>query len=304
MRNPLALIFTAPVGSGNLTQAVLEAATGTLGVSLQACKGSWLSKEAWRGRLPPGFLGGTGMTLHAARMKLIAALDGYGVDGNILAENVLHSKKVLLACDMESTVIEQELINEMADLIGARTEIEAITQQAMNGELDFAKALQKRVEFFTGLEAAALAPITDRITLMPGAETMCKNLSSAGCKMALITGGFSLFAEAVCKQLGFQKMCANALEIEDGKLTGQLVPPVIGPVEKRQHLEKLCREFSTDSTHTIAVGDGANDLDMLSAAGVGIAFHAKPKVVDAALQAPGGAVLDHSDLSAVLAFAH
>ncbi len=152
-----------------------------------------------------------------------------------------------------------------------------------------------------GLDARVLDEVYEkRVTLMPGAETLIKTMKANGAYCALVSGGFTVFTERVAKRLGFDEHQANVLEIENGKLTGRVKEPILGRAAKRAALERLATELGLDLTETLAVGDGANDLDMLAAAGLGVAFRAKPKVQDAVRAMPNGAVINHGDLTALL----
>ncbi|MDX2308267.1 MAG: phosphoserine phosphatase SerB [Hyphomicrobium sp.] len=223
------------------------------------------------------------------------------IPGPIHAENAPCQKIRLFAADMESTIIEQEMIDVIAEHIGCGKQVAAITRAAMEGAIDFEAALQARVALFAGLDIATLDQLYDRhVTLMPGAETMMRTLKAHGIATALVTGGFSIFAERVAARLGFDSWRANTLDIADGRLTGRLVPPIIGRAGKRRALEDIAAWRGISLSETAAIGDGANDLDMLMAAGVGIAFRAKPIVMDAMLSRAGGAVLDDGNLTDAL----
>lgn len=207
----------------------------------------------------------------------------------------------LLVADMESTIIEQEMLDELGDFIGARARIEEITARAMRGELDFEAALDERVGLLKGLDAGVLDEVAKRITLMAGAETLVATMKANGAYCALVSGGFTVFTSRVAKQLGFDEHRANTLEIADGKLTGRVIRPILGREAKLAALQELTAKLGLQPSQTLAVGDGANDLAMLGAAGLGVAFRAKPKVREAAAAMPNGAVITHGDLTALLA---
>ncbi len=211
-----------------------------------------------------------------------------------------HRRKHLLIADMESTIIEQEMLDELADCVGLRETISGITARAMRGELDFEAALRERVGLLAGLDAKVLDEVADRITLMPGAETLIRTMQANGAYCALVSGGFTVFTERVAKQLGFDEHQANVLEIADGKLTGRVLEPILGGDAKLAALRRLTAKLGIDPSQVIAVGDGANDLAMLAAAGLGVAFRAKPKVREAVAALPNGAVINHGDLTALL----
>ena len=201
---------------------------------------------------------------------------------------------------MESTIIEQEMLDELADFIGEREKIAAITERAMRGELEFEAALKERVAMLAGLDASVLDQVAERITLMPGAETLIRTMKVNGAYCALVSGGFTVFTERIARRLRFDEHQANVLEIAGGKLTGRVVEPILGREAKRLALLRLTAELGIDPRETIAVGDGANDLAMLEAAGLGAAFRAKPKVCEAVAAMSNGAVLTHGDLTALL----
>lgn len=210
-------------------------------------------------------------------------------------------RKRLLVADMESTIIQQELIDEIADYVGRRAEIEAITARAMRGELEFESALKKRVAMFAGLDASVLDEVyLTRVTLMPGAETLVRTMRANGAYCALVSGGFTVFTGRVAARLGFDEHRANVLEIENGKLTGRVREPILGRAAKRTALEEIAERLGLAPSETIAVGDGANDLDMLAAAGLGVAYHAKPMVQEAARRLATGAVVNDGDLTELL----
>jgi phosphoserine phosphatase len=229
-----------------------------------------------------------------------AALAGLPIDINIVRDGPDRRKRLLIA-DMESTIIEQEMLDELGDFIGARARIEEITARAMRGELDFEAALDERVGLLKGLDASVLDEVAKRITLMPGAETLVSTMKANGAFCALVSGGFTVFTSRVAKQLGFDEHRANVLEIADGKLTGRVIRPILGREAKLAALIELTTKLGLQSRQTLAVGDGANDLAMLGAAGLGVAFRAKPKVSDAVAAMPNGAVITHGDLTALLA---
>ncbi len=201
----------------------------------------------------------------------------------------------LFVSDMDSTMIGQECIDELADYAGLKEKIADITERAMQGELDFAAALYERVSLLKGLEEGAIAAcLADRITAMPGAKTLVQTLRAKGCRTVLVTGGFHHFADDIAQQLGFERVVGNRLEVADGKLSGGLVGAITDSGVKRTVLEEEQGALPAGAT-SLATGDGANDIPMLQAADYGIAYHAKPKARDAA----NGRV-DAGDLTAVL----
>ena len=238
--------------------------------------------------------------LAAIEAPYAAALTGAQVDLNVIPDDISLRRKHVLVADMESTIIEQEMLDELGDLIGKRNVIEDITARAMRGELDFESALEERVAMLAGLDARVLDEVAERITLMPGAEALIRTMSAHGAYCALVSGGFTVFTDMIARRLGFDEHQANTLEIVDGRLTGRVVPPILGREAKLAALRRIASERGVDMALTLAVGDGANDLDMLREAGLGVAFRAKPKVREAVAALDNGAVVTHGDLTALL----
>jgi phosphoserine phosphatase len=198
----------------------------------------------------------------------------------------------LLVADMDSTMITVECIDELADYAGVKPQVAAITEQAMRGELDFAGSLRARVKLLAGLDEAVLQRCHDeRVRIMPGAETLVQTLGARGVRTVLVSGGFTFFAERVAAAIGFDEARANVLGVRGGGLDGTVAEPVLGADGKRATL----LEQGIDTAATVAIGDGANDIPMLQAAGFGIAYHGKPAVVAAA-----DAAVRYGDLTAVL----
>jgi phosphoserine phosphatase len=231
--------------------------------------------------------------LDAVRAALAAALAGEPVD--VVVQKAASRRKRLLVADMDSTMIEQECLDELAGEIGLRAEIAAITARAMAGDIDFEAALKQRVALLAGVTLDQTARTLSRITPTPGARALVATMRADGAHTALVSGGFLQFTQPVAERLGFHETFANRLDIADGALTGRVVEPVQGREGKRQALADLRAALGLSVAQTLAVGDGANDLDMLREAGLGVAFHAKPKVAQAA-----AARVDHADLTALL----
>jgi len=192
------------------------------------------------------------------------------------------SRKRIVMFDMDSTFIQQEVIDLLAREAGVEAAVSAITESAMRGELDFAESLTARVEQLAGLESTALQRVADQLLLTPGAENLVKKLHSLGHKVGIVSGGFLNVIEPLMKELGIDYYRANTLEISNGVLTGKLIGPIIDRKAKAQSLSEFAMSDGVDLRATVAVGDGANDLDMLKLAGIGIAFNAKPAVAQIA----------------------
>lgn len=230
-------------------------------------------------------------SFHAA---ILSALKGSPID--IIVQRVARRQKKLLIADMDSTMIMQECIDELADFVGLKNQVAMITERAMRGELPFEPALKERVALLKGLDISVIDEIiSDRITLTPGAHTLVQTMRAKGAYTALVSGGFTLFTGPIASKIGFHENRANRLVIDDNKLTGYVVEPILGKQAKRDALIELRETFSLIRSDTLAIGDGANDLDMIKEAGLGVAFHAKP-----AVSAAASAWLDHSDLTALL----
>ena len=205
-------------------------------------------------------------------------------------------RKRLLIADMDSTMIRQECIDELADEAGVGAHVAGITARAMNGELDFEAALRERVGLLHGLPEAVIGQVLrDRITLMPGGKELLATMKANGAYAALVSGGFTAFTSAVAAKLGFDEHRANTLNVAEGKLAGTVAEPILGKEAKLQALGEITARLGVTPAEAIAVGDGANDLPMLLAAGMGVALHAKPRV-----QAECSARVNHGDLTALL----
>lgn len=205
-------------------------------------------------------------------------------------------KKKMLLADMDSTMIQQECIDELADVAGVGAQVSAITARAMNGELDFEGALTERLGLLRGLSESVIARvIAERITFMPGGHDLLRTMKANGAYCALVSGGFTAFTGYVAETLGFDENRANVLGIEDGKLTGVPVWPILGREAKVQAFLEISERLKLAHSEVMAVGDGANDLGMLQLAGAGVALHAKPSVA-----AQCDIRINHGDLSALL----
>ena len=204
-------------------------------------------------------------------------------------------RKKLLVSDMESTMIENEMLDELAEFVGLREKVSAITARAMNGEIDFAGALAERVGLLKGLPVARLDEAAQRIAYMAGGAALVATMRRNGVYCALVSGGFTYFTALVHGRLGFDMHAANNLDHDGRTLAGTVTSPILGKEAKLATLDRLCAELKISRAEALAVGDGANDLPMLQAAGLGVAFHAKPAVA-----AQVAACVDHGDLTALL----
>ncbi len=225
-----------------------------------------------------------------------ACLETVEGDIDIAVQPEENRRKKLLISDMDSTMITVECIDELADYAGIKTEIAAITERAMQGELDFEEALRGRVALLKGLEVAAIQLCLDeRVRIMPGAETLVRTMVRDGGTTILVSGGFTKFASPVAQAIGFGSFHANVLAESAGLLTGQLDGPVVDSARKEQLLQSAAREGGLTLESCLAVGDGANDIPMLQRAGLGVAYHAKPKAAQAA-----DVAIRYNDLTALL----
>jgi phosphoserine phosphatase len=207
-----------------------------------------------------------------------------------------HRQKQVLVCDLDSTIITIETIDELADWAGVKAEVAAITRRAMQGELDFAMALRARVKLLEGLPETIFEEVyRERARLTPGARILVRTMRAWGATTGLVSGGFLPVAERVRGEVGFDVVEANRLEVAGGRLTGRVTAPIVGPAAKLAMLERLKAQRRLAAEQTLAVGDGANDLPMLLAAGLGVAYHAHAPVARQAAVA-----IEHADLCALL----
>ena len=215
---------------------------------------------------------------------------------DVVVQPLAGRRKRLIVADMDSTMIGQECIDELADMIGLKPQVAAITERAMRGEIEFEPALRERVALLRGLPVSVVGDvIAERIRLTTGGPELVRTMKAHGAYAALVSGGFTLFTGPVAAMIGFDENRANILEIEGERLAGRVAEPILGREAKLSALMELSRRFSLSRHETMAIGDGANDLAMIRAAGLGVAYHAKPKVA-----AEAAARIDHNDLTALL----
>jgi phosphoserine phosphatase len=262
-------------------------------VAVESLRNAWGGGDAvW---LDPGVA--AEFALEAMPANLWEVWDGFQAMGIDLAvQPAMGRKKRMLIADMDSTMIQQECIDELADEAGVGPYVAGITARAMNGELEFDAALRARVGLLRGLDEAVIARvIRKRITLMPGGRALVATMRGNGGYAALVSGGFTAFTGAIAEVLGFDENRANTLLVEDGRLTGAVAEPILGRAAKVQALEEISARLGISPADAVAVGDGANDLGMLGLAGMGVALHAKPSV-----QAECQVRVNHGDLTALL----
>jgi len=234
-----------------------------------------------------------GLACESAERAAHAVLDKLPID--FIAQPVAGRRKRLLVCDLESTIIENEMLDELADGLGLRQRVADITRRAMNGEIEFAAAVRERVALLKGLPERVLDEAALRMRLTPGAAALVATMRAHAARTALVTGGFGVFANRIGAQLGFDVVVANELEIDAGHLTGRAREPILGREAKLETLLRLTRDMGVTPAAALAVGDGANDLPMIEAAGLGAAYRGKPTVAARARMR-----IDHTDLTALL----
>jgi len=273
------LVLISDPARPTVTAAVLEAATEMLRTA-----GARVGTPDW---LAPGIACDLPFDGPAGPVTLA------GIDA--VALPAAGRRKKLLVADMESTMIHNEMLDELADFLGLREKIAGITARAMNGEIDFAGALTERVDLLKGLSVAKLDEAATRIRYMSGGATLVATMKKHGTYCALVSGGFTYFTAMVRRSLGFDLDAANVLKHDGKVLLGTVEPPILGKEAKLAALQRLAGERGLTAAEAVTVGDGANDLPMLQAAGLGVAYHAKPTVA-----AQVRARIDHGDLTALL----
>ena len=231
------------------------------------------------------------MSIDTMDEKLLAA---HADEANTDYLLVREERPKLALFDMDSTLIQQEVIDQLAAACGLGDQVSAITERAMRGELDFIESFTERLGLLSGLAESELDVVYQRLTLMPGAEILIANLSGAGVRLGVVSGGFSFFADQIGDRLGMDFVVSNTLDCRDGQVTGRVIPPIIDGSMKLRTLKTEACALGIDLVETLAVGDGANDILMLTASGIGVAHHAKPRVCDAVKHC-----LSYHDLSAL-----
>jgi phosphoserine phosphatase len=215
---------------------------------------------------------------------------------DIVVQPQAFRRKKLFLADMDSTMIGQECVDELADFAGLKAHVAGITERAMRGEIEFEPALRERVALLKGMSVSVVDEVLKkRITPTPGGRELVATMRAHGAWTCLISGGFTLFTDAVAAMIGFEENRANQLLVRDGQLTGEVAEPILGRAAKLATLIELRESFDLDDIDTLVVGDGANDLGMIESAGLGVAYHAKPAVA-----AVAAARIDHGDLTALL----
>jgi len=277
------LVLTAAPGSDILSDAKLAELAEAIPTLPQAER---LSGDAVQYAVAPNMLG------IADAMKDRFSAEPFDINR---ISDAARQKKMLIA-DLESTIIEQECLDELAKHIGKEEVIADITMRAMRGELDFEPALKERVAMLKGLPESALQELYDSgVTLMPGAETLLATLRKHDVFCGLVSGGFAFFASRIADKIGFHRFQCNDLNVSNGVLDGTVVEPILGRSAKAEILTAWSQEFGLAESDVLAVGDGSNDLAMLGIAGMGVAFRAKPAVAESARYR-----IDHGDLTALL----
>ena len=280
-------IATLIASNGGLSSADLDVARDALaGIGAMPGAPAWLD-EGIAADLPFG---------RADRAGARAALEGLLPGVDIVVQPQADRRKKLLVADMDSTMITIECIDELADYAGIKPQIAEVTERAMRGELDFESALDARVALLKGLEESAIDRChAERVVLMPGARALIQTMKAQGARTILVSGGFTVFADRVAAAIGFDRAISNRLGLADGMLDGTVARPIVGSATKRETLIAERDASGLAAEQTLAVGDGANDIPMIEEAGLGVAYHAKPKTAAAA-----DARIEHGDLTALL----
>jgi phosphoserine phosphatase len=238
----------------------------------------------------------SGVDTNALRSVLAVEAAAHGIDIAVQPANLMRRGTRLIVMDVDSTLIQGEVIEMLAAHAGCAAEVAAVTEQAMRGEIDYAESLRRRVALLAGLEEGALEDAYDeRLRLAPGAEKLIEQCHRHGVKLLLVSGGFAFFAERLRERLGLDETIANVLEVEGGRLTGRVLGRIVDAEAKAARFRQMAGRLGAGRGETLAIGDGANDLKMMAEAGVSVAFHAKPLVRASATHA-----LDYSGLDGVI----
>jgi phosphoserine phosphatase len=283
----IVFIATLIASNGNLSPADLDQARYALaGVGAVPTAPAWID-EGTAADLPFG---------RVDRASARAALEGLLPGVDVVVQPSAGRAKKLLVADMDSTMITIECIDELADYAGIKPQIAEVTERAMRGELDFEAALDARVALLKGLEEGAIDRChAERVRLMPGARSLIRTMKAHGARTILVSGGFTVFADRVAEAIGFDRAISNRLGLAGGTLDGTVARPIVGSATKRETLLTEREALGLTHEQTLAVGDGANDIPMIEEAGLGVAYHAKPKTAAAA-----DARIEYGDLTALL----
>jgi phosphoserine phosphatase len=290
MNNVLTLVAAKTNG---LNPSIVAEASAALNALIIKTGGTKTAVPVWLAEKQACDIPFNDAPLNAAQDVARDVINGAAIDFHV--QNTADRRKKLLLADMDSTIVTAETLDELAAFAGLKDEIAAITARAMNGELDFEAAIKERVGMLSGLPESTLAAAYDDIELNPGAECLVRTMSDHGARCVLVSGGFKYFTTRVAARCGFHLEFANDFIIEGGKLTGRIVEPILNKDTKLHALQTQSAELGLQLSNTLAVGDGANDLPMIQAAGLGVAFHGKPVVAEAA-----AARVDHGVLTALL----
>ena len=282
---PLVATLISHPAARRLTRPLATMASQAVGASSI----SWLGENAACDLALP-----EGMSRKEAAGALGEKLVSQPID--IVVHDASARRKKILLADMDSTMIDQECIDELADEVGLKEHVAAITARSMNGEIAFEPALRERVALMKGLELSIVDRIVrDRLTLASGGRALVQTMRKNGAWTALVSGGFDVFTSKIAERLGFHEHRANRLMVADGRLTGEVAEPILGRAAKAEALSDIAIKHDANPKDVLAVGDGANDLDMIQIAGMGVALHAKPAVA-----AEAKIRIDHGDLTALL----
>ncbi len=280
------MFVATAIASDRLTSADLSTLADALRQS-----GQTVSSPAW---IDEGRAADISFTGDAATAR--SAIEGLVTGTDIIVQPAADRVKRLLVADMDSTMITIECIDELADYAGIKAQIAEVTERAMRGELEFEGALEARVALLKGLPESVIDTCyRERVRIMPGALALVRTLRAKGGRAVLVSGGFTVFADRVAAEIGFDRAVSNTLNIADGLLAGTVAKPIVGAATKQQVLSNERQSLGLTEALTLAIGDGANDIPMIQQAGLGVAYHAKPKTAAAAM-----ACVNHNDLTAIL----